>query len=550
AKPLILNFPDDAVKKVQRILSDTFQSGPKSSFFPDDFGIRQKIGLPYYEDLSEKNATQKMSHSELEIRLANIVPTTTGISAKFDSRVSWYSQPACLSNFKEGNEIPDLNPKEELGQMKGLAWKLVSDYSLQSVENGKWHLESSAQKGQNDRVEVFAAKELIDHISRAAVLGGLYCMSTRVLWPRPGYLPLIEFHPTKFPEFKLDQNGTRAKVVGDLVSFDLESKNPKQKGVARNLEINEKFVETDRRPVDFELGFSLDKNSKEIRWSVPSDINISQSKDENELLQEILKNSIMPKLKEVTWLAQVSTDLLKHIFSKFFSMKGPPLKDLQVSAEGIKLDVDVGSFDWLLPEEASKADEKKESDSKPLENKNEVIPVPKTVKIEAPLEIYDPNVEVSWQPNDQLFFSSRKRNIDSGEWGEWSSFQGGNRTKINFEKSGRYIVQVRAMNRGFEIEPIPVQYEFYYQQPELTDLMSAPAVSRKEKTDGAPGKLTSPQPRDLKPAALTAAPEASMGSKGLFGCGIQMSKSESSSSLLFLFFCSVLSLFVMRKKVQ
>jgi hypothetical protein len=243
------------------------------------------------------------------------------------------------------------------------------------------------------------------------------------------------------------------------------------------------------------------------------------------------ENQFLHKLAETLSRLTLGLDLAGEaflttdIFQRFFPMgKGPLLEGLDTTSSGLKFNFNLQDFSWIS--HISKSTDPEGPDANILEPKTEILALPAVVST--------PFVEVGWKPNDQLLYSWRYKHRSDEKWGPWGAFERRDRASFWLDKPGHYEVQVKAMNRSFEIQSEPSYFEFDYRPLELKrDLKNSENSSPKSSESGSPGSAPSVE---------------RLSAKGLFGCHLRGLASAESVlwlwSVLFFFIA-----FMIRKRL-
>lgn len=508
------NLSDRVIKKIEDVLSETVASGLSSSFSPDDFGYRAPVRLPNFERVSDPD--RKLGggpQAELEVRMDKFNFLSDGVEMFLKTRVNRYSSPSCLKNFREDAE-PIALSKSSVASSQNSPWQLVSTFERedQDVKIGSWKAQS-VEGSSKGFVDIEVAKEALNQFSLTAALGGLYCSSTRAVWPRPGHTPLIEFRPLSPPQVRMNENQISVNVSGELLSY------------GRRFESDiDGFHLSSQKHIEATIDANLEPATQKISWK-PSELRFSNSPVENDFVQEVLKMIFET-------FSKTGPDGRSTLGTEVFLSQ---LTQGKVQFESVKISKD--RIQGRLP--ASNLDRLDWKQNVPIEGEwnDEDLVAPKTERIpETPTEVHFPNIEIRWKPNDRFLFSTRKRKADEAKWGDWSPFQRGDHESISLGAAGRYYVQVKAMNRGFEIEETPVQYEFYYDAP----LQSLDLLNRNPKDDANPSQKSEGDPlQSEKNHPIEAAPPDSLPSKGIFGCSLDVSGQQANSKI----FWDILGLF-------
>jgi hypothetical protein len=516
------DLPDRVIKKIEDVLAKTLMTGLTSSFFPDEFGFRIPIELPYYERLNDEDRkSPDTPNVTLEISMGQFRIIPDGLLIAFDSRINRFKRPTCLRDFSEGSDISEkLAPLQDYG--KG-AWEVTSHVDVENnpqkkndVSSLKWQRSANISTAIGT-VNVSATHEGLSQLSRAAALGGLYCVSTRALWPRPGYSPLLEFRPRSSPQIKLAENAMLANVSGELFSY------ARKDSMGRDA-----FEVTSKKDIDVAVDFYFDPDTL-IRWK-PREILLSNSVIENDFVQNIA-NLVFPRAPDKKQQGIGSELLISKLTKERFRFE-----ELKITPADVSGVIKIQDFKFL-----------DEDDAKPSQPVVQELAVPKTERVSGvPTEIHTPNIEIRWKPSDELFFSWRQKTTDDKKWSEWSPFEKTDHKSLQLEKTGRYYVQVKAMNRSFQVEEVPVQYEFYYQaQSDQNNLMTPPKAGEPSESAPGPKNESSAQNQNANPP-----PPAVLPSKGLFGCELDATGTSNSLALWLCLLSAVVAVGILRLRLH
>ncbi len=500
-KPLIIDLSEKVLGDIRRTLNETLQQGFKSNLAPEDLGFFIPMGPGPYEDQSGKVA--------LESRLETLDFEKDELVLGYGFRLQVAKSADCIKKFDPAtlNSLKPLEPddRKEVQTSKDI-WTLESQVPL-----SQWTTSRQTPLDLN----LSASSSLATLINAGAYASGIYCITTKTLWPREGFFPYVGFNPSALPKLSLDLNKLDLDFEGQLMSFE---RNFRKNSTA----IGEKFDLVTSQGVASYAEAALDSKSDTFAVDLGPVRGTNFSDEENSFLSSLGKimksilvtSDIKPaegivSPKEKTHLFELSIPELEDNFSirdaQNNLVKKLLFKSIRWNSDRIDLLADPTDFAWI---EKIYAAASKESE-----------------KIYIPNTILDPEllgysrfapVTIRWKDETEpdfgnaksetgnFFYSWRLLDCDSNMTDDWSVFKMTRETRVYPKKEGCYRFQIKGMNRSFKIESEPKVYEFKYladERPIVTPI-----------TGGLkPAPLPATEP--AKPANAEHEP-----SKGGFGC--------------------------------
>jgi hypothetical protein len=473
--------------QIENTLSDTLKQALSTYFFPNDLGFQVPLQAPAYENFKED--------VNLETKLSRVEFLRDGMLIGFDGRLSMQSPAACVPSAEELVKNLKAPPRQEyLNSEPGNVWVLDSTFPSEKdptiAPQPLWH---SDNDGSVLPLEVQTPREAIELVNLGAYAAGLYCLSSRAWWPRPGYIPLIEFRPSEPPRLSLNESQIRAAFSGSILTY-----NRNRKPVGESFELDSRG----------QYGIRFEVPTVHLREAFAFQI---QNPEKIELydVQNVNRNSFSPE----------ENDFVADLFSGIFG--GPSesklrftfadlerlfrnqiqLKSVHLTASGADVLVDPGEFKWV----ASRPEPAKLSSEENLQTE---------FLSDRPSRISDSFLRLRWRQHSpevrDVFYSWSLKS--DGVWSDWSPFDSDQEVLKSLSQTGKYEFQVKAMNRKFEIEEIPQSYEFYYEAP-----VNEPTKVVKSSDWAKPVKIEK-KAADLK----TERYESKEADKGAFGCSLNV----------------------------
>jgi hypothetical protein len=503
-KPDTFDLSEKLVRKIEVVLTKTLVSGLGGVFYPDDFGFKLPFQLSNAErKLEDDGEASSLPDSELEVQLSQLNFSPTGVDIFFDSRVNEYKHLTCVRDLVfpkiSSDASTDIQPSSSIG------WKLEVDQR----DPTKWRQVAGLENMRGVVDSVIKRSALLQMVE-AAARGGLYCISTRSYWPRPGYFPLVEFQPTESPRLTMQSGKFDLEIIGKMTSSKRDSS-----GIDR-------FLGDSVQNISLMLSIGLDPGRREIWWH-PSLSSAESSSFENQRLQSLTQMALG---------AAFGADLSGNTPGGESYMSKYLRDNLGISYQELDFQADKQITKAYLDLDKLFSSEKKSSSAK--------IPEPKTLKPKNFPEYFKSlHVEVSWDGSDELFYSWRKRGRDDSDWEAWSSFDKAKLASLHFEKPGRYYFQVKAMNQRFEIEKEPVAFDLYVEGPSTE--MSLKRVDPETKHESLDNEKAHWRAKDSDLESKTKA-AAPVESKGVFGCALVPNHEGLSGMLVFYLLGGLLAL--------
>lgn len=517
------NLDQAAIQRIEKTLSMPFDAALKNAIQPDDLGIQIPIrGWP---------GEREQGEAKLQIRLGDIKWMKDHFALRFDGRMHFFKRAGCMKSIPlsdanwessqsgvgpidRGNRNSDGREFAvfESSDMHQFKWKFLN---LDSVNPG---------------VQILIPKHGLQFLVQSAAFSGLYCLSSRALWPRPGYFPLIEFSPARLPNLSLEKDKLTAQFSAAVTFFERD-----QKGT------RERFIPKDPMNIEMELPLVHDSAKKELAWSLPSRVKVAGwNQEETDAFDRLLHLGLRLFQSDASGVndksAIVPLNFSYQVLSKFLNIGEPGvaanlqpvLKNLAIDGLGLSVDLDLGDNNHTP------------SGVRPKGAIIEGKP-PRTILVDAPPKhTREPFLTVRWKvdPENPLFYSWRMKSHADRTWPDWKPFEARDYLLAAFEKPGRYEFQLKSMNRAFEIEEMPVVFETYF-EPDIS-------VALKPKKDGA--QVLPSEPSSSPVAGSSPAPNR-IGAKGMFGCSVGIGQSLDASNL-FTFLAFISCLMILRSVLR
>jgi hypothetical protein len=147
------------------------------------------------------------------------------------------------------------------------------------------------------KAHLFLSREMVELFNLGAYAGGLYCVSNRALWPRPDYLPVMEFHPASAPRLEFKDNLLMVGVGGSVETrLPRDPLGPSTNTLMDRREITMKgSFNNDSKSLSLQLDpiseFEMKRGSEPVGGAsrIPEDF----SKEDNDFLKRILNLSVL-----------------------------------------------------------------------------------------------------------------------------------------------------------------------------------------------------------------------------------------------------------------
>jgi len=532
--PLKIPLKPATQARIEKKLADILASAFMNSIFATDLGFRIPITAPPYEKVQ--------SQVRLQGALSDVLIKQNGLELVFDSRLQAWKNADCVSldAFKKASlllERPSSIPQEK-EEDADLA--KAANWNLSMAPGSNWKVNKSTASFHKVTIS-------LDGLQQIAIGGygaGRFCPSTRAIWPRKGYVPLVEFQPEEPPFVKLGSGELDLEIQGAFQTY--------QRNGSFLKESFEKIKEP-VAPLNLKLGFSVE-NSDQVDIDLPKEIKLNTfSEKENDLVAKLLNIlALGPKAK-----FPVNTHLqfsIPSLIQPFVS----PLKfgSVQLSDRGLQVSYDPMDYSWMHSVEKTEATPS---------NSDEIL----TTFVSTPGEsISTPFAAFTWKQgsssennkagvanaenNDPLFYSWRLVRDGAAVTAnafDWSPFEDVLQTTVPVPEPGRYVFQLKGMNRAYMIEEVPLTYQFRFagdpNQPAPIAGGGGQSLTGPEGDGAAAGdSSTTGSSSASSTKAPTPAPKATDKSQpGLFGCSLsvenksqrsQESDYENSSILLLL----------------
>lgn len=512
-------FSPATIQKIEETLHHTIDGSFGSFYFPEEVGTRWLIKSAPYE-LSD-------GRTQYELRLADFKIVPSGVQLGFDSYFHIYELPSCVKGLQWTDRRLPVEPVKLSNEtIDHSAWEMKSTWNEQLVNLSDhftaWKLTDS--EDQKPAVDAEITERGLDFLARSAMLGGLYCVSTRAIWPRAPYMPLMEFQPTQLPELNLSDKGVSARVQGEILIKKREFSAGKDGFVLKG-KIS---------AMDWRVGFGFDAETRKIRWALPDELKFGQfSEEENRFIQRL--GDVAAKLAlglDVRGEAFLSSDILRKVFPDAADIH---LAQLKINDQALNLKFNLDPLKWLGELLGPHPDRRSAVETPDLGVSLHTVFVE-----DLPTKVSTPFMEVRWKPQNQLMFSWRYKHRSEDQWQDWTPFQSEDRAAFWLAKPGRYEFQVKSMNRSFELESSPAVYEFDYE----------PAEGARTSNEASETKPTQESPSRPLENVKDVSPEPHrVSAKGMFGCSLGEGTFKDSMALVWWGLLALLILIGLRHRL-
>ncbi|MBN8555258.1 MAG: hypothetical protein J0L93_07430 [Deltaproteobacteria bacterium] len=463
-------------KQIEDTLSDTIKSALNTYFFADDLAFRFPLrGLTFESQDANIQTQTKLSKVEMD---------SDGLVIGMDARLSMTSPANCSVRAVEliKNFTPVFDPQSEFKMQKSGRWQLNH---YENPQNPGWISNDENLK----LIDVRLSKDALQLLNIGAYASGLYCLSSRAWWPRPGYIPLLEFRPAALPEIQFSNNSFNAHFEGDVFIY------------GRNQQtMNEKFDVSNAKNIKLKFDIPGSFSSERSEWKISGIQNLNFSEDQIFSSETNSLNAwIEETFKKDDW-GQIRFSLSD--LDKLFENK-IRFSSFQLTDAGLDISIDPKDFSWV---------EIRDSNSQVVETSQlKVSPLETEFLSDLPERIDNPLLHLRWRQKykqtEDVFYSWALRSSDSPVT-EWSPFDSEAEWMKFLTKPGKYEFLIKAMNRKYEIEKTPKVYEFYFQPRE-----EAPQKNVK------PADWAQPMPVEKKSNVSTkTSVKETESDKGAFGC--------------------------------
>ncbi len=502
-------FNQESVDVIAGALQKTLLTGIETSFFPEDLGSRWGVQPPVHEKQS--------SYLEYETRLSDFKISESGFSLNLDSWAHIFQKARCAEDLK-WRETSAGNFSQQPQREK---WALISlpkvkpepKAKQKPIDFSQWDL-----FGKNSEIppqlNLKISQGGLQFLANTAFDAGLYCVSTRSLWPRKAYIPLFQFKPADFPIVSMKYDQVGVSLNGKF-----------QVGRRNRLEDPSSPVKMEDLPaVNLQLGMRFLTDNQKIEWVVPSEgIKFGGfSDDENTYLYRAL--STLSKL--IVGMDLQGEAFLTNKILEQLKWEGdfPDLRKFDLVDSNLKLNFSLGRLKWLK--------RVLELDESTLAPTSTQIVKPETLfeSDRGPatfikLNMNVPNMQIAWQKNEKLLYSWTFKHRSEDQWRDWSAFEQTDRATFWLDKPGFYDFQVKAMNQSFDVQQFASHAEIYY-QPRKNELDSKEVISYDDSKPKMAESSTKPEVKKISAG-------------GFFGCSLQMNSQTKSSTGSVIFFLLV-----------